>query len=212
MTPRPLAARLAALLSGLVTVLALATAAGCGSSSLPSPPGEARIDVNTPALAALKKAAGVEDCTPGDATPVDGGLPAVTLPCFGGGPDVDLATLRGPLVVNLFASWCAPCRKEMPVLQQFYEKYGDRVGVIGVDYTDSQTEPAMELVQRSGVTYPLLADPQSRLQGAAPFPNRMGVPLFAFVAADGTVSIATGGVDSVAEMVDLADQHLGTHL
>jgi thiol-disulfide isomerase/thioredoxin len=199
----------AALSAAALALLVLAALVGCGSTNLPAAPGDARIDVDTPALAAMKKDAGVEDCAPGDAAPVDGGLPEVTLPCFGGGPDVDLAALRGPMVINLFASWCGPCRKEMPVLQQFHERYGDRVRVVGVDYTDSQTVPAMELVQRSGVTYPLLADPQSDLQGAAPFPNRMGVPLFAFVAGDGTVSIATGGVTS---LVDLVDQHLGTDL
>lgn len=196
--------------------VALATAVlllgACGSGDLPSPPGEARIDVDTPALVKLKKQAGVQDCVPGDAAPVDGGLPEVTLPCFGGGPAVDLSSLRGPLVVNVFASYCGPCRTEMPVLQQFHERYGDRVGVLGIDYNDAQTVPAMELVRESHVTYPLLADPQSELQGASPFPNRVGLPLFAFVAADGTTTLAAGGVDSLHELVDLVNQHLGTDL
>jgi thiol-disulfide isomerase/thioredoxin len=191
-------------------VAAVLVLSGCTSDD--TLPGEAKIDVDTPRLAAMKKDAGVADCAPGDAAPVEGGLPAVTLPCFGGGPSVDLSSLRGPLVINLFAATCGPCRKEMPVLQQFHERYGDRVGVLGVDYTDVQTEPAMQLVKRSGVTYPLLADPQSDLQGAAPFPNLIGLPLFAFVAADGTVQFASGGVDSLDEMVELANDHLGTDL
>jgi thiol-disulfide isomerase/thioredoxin len=191
-------------------VAAVLVLSGCTSDA--SLPGEAKIDVDTPRLVEMKKEAGVAPCAPGDASPVDGGLPEVTLPCFGGGPDVDLSSLRGPLVVNLFAATCGPCRKEMPVLQQFHEKYGDRVGVLGIDYTDVQTEPAMQLVKRSGVTYPLLADPQSALQGAVPFPNLIGLPLFAFVAADGTVQLASGGVDSLDEMVELANDKLGTDL
>jgi thiol-disulfide isomerase/thioredoxin len=186
--------------------------AGCGTDDLPSPPGEARIDVDTPALRAAKEKAGVADCIPGDAAPVSDGLPSVTLPCFGGGPDVDLAGLRGPLVVNLFASWCGPCREEMPVLQAFHQRYADRVGVLGIDYQDPQTDGAMQLVRRSGVTYPVLADPQSALQGAGPFPNRVGLPIFAFVAADGAVSLEAGGVDRLEELVALTNEHLGTDL
>ncbi len=52
----------------------------------------------------------------------------------------------------------------MPLLQQFHEEYGDRVGVLGIDWQDPQVESAMaELVVDSGVTYPLLADPDAEL-------------------------------------------------
>ena len=194
---------------GLVVLLG-----GCAAD--PQDPGlqanEAQIDVDTPQLRQAKAEAGVADCEPGRGGAVEGGLPAVTLPCFGGGPDVDLSTLRGPLVVNLWASWCGPCREEMPVIERFHQQYGDRVPVIGIDYEDVQVEAAMELVRETGVTYPLLADPQAALQGAAPFPGRMGLPMFAFVDADGGVEVVAGGVDSVGALEDLVDQHLGVAL
>ena len=183
----------------------------CGSGGVPGP-GAAKIDVDTPQLRQLKQGAGVEACRPGTGSAVDGGLPDVTLPCLGGGKDVSLSSLRGPLVVNLWASWCGPCRKEMPVLEQFHRLYGDRVGVVGVDFEDPQTVSAMTLVQKSRVTYPLLADPQGALAGRAPFPARMGLPLFAFVDANGKVELAAGGVDSVDQLVSLVDDHLGLSL
>ena len=62
-------------------------------------PGESKVDVDTPALRDLKAETAVEECAPGDADA--GGLPELTLPCLGGGPDVDLSTLQGPMVVNL---------------------------------------------------------------------------------------------------------------
>ena len=199
------------LLLAAALAAALLVLSACGSGSVPGP-GAARVDVDTPQLRQLKQQAGVEPCRPGGGAAVDGGLPDVTLPCLGGGKDVTLSGLRGPLVVNLWASWCGPCRKEMPVLEEFHQRYGDRVDVVGVDFEDPQTLSAMALVQKSGVTYPLLADPQGALVGKAPFPARMGLPLFAFVDADGKVELAAGGVDSVDQLVSLVNDHLGVGL
>jgi thiol-disulfide isomerase/thioredoxin len=175
-------------------------------------PGPAQIDVDTPELRRMKAELGVEDCPEVEPEPVADGLPDVTLPCLGGGRDVALSGLRGPLVVNLWASWCGPCRTEMPVLQEFHEKHEKRVDIVGIDYEDPQVAGAFDLVRKSGVTYPLLADPQSSLQGAGPFPGRMGLPIFAFVDEQGRATVVAGGVDSLAELEDLVDEHLGVKL
>jgi len=119
------------------------------------------VDVDTPALRALKAKAGVDACRPGGST---SDLPAVTLPCLGGGSDVDLAKLRGPLVINLFAQWCGPCRGELPYYQALHAKGKGKVGVLGVDYLDTQPAQALELARASGVTYPLVADPAGTLR------------------------------------------------
>ena len=199
---------LAAALTGLLVL------AGCGDArdAVP-PPGEAKIDVDTPQLREMKRDAGVAPCAPGDAAPVDGGLPTVTLPCLGGGPDVDLSRLRGPMVVNLWQSTCTPCRREMPILQSFHEQHGDRVAVLGIDYQDVQTVAAMQLVQETGVTYPLLADPQSALDGADPFPPLRGMPFLALVDEDGrVVHRQFVALESEQQLLDLVDTHLGIRL
>jgi thiol-disulfide isomerase/thioredoxin len=198
-------------LSALAVVAVLASA-GCDAASVPAP-GPARIDVDTPQLRQLKREAGVEPCEPGPAHAVEGGLPGVSLPCLGGGPDVDLASLRGPLVVSLWASWCGPCRHELPILARFHEEYGDQVAVVGVDYTDPQTVSALRLVQDSDVTYPLLADPQSALSARAPFPVLKGLPFLALVDADGrVVHQEFGGIRSEDQLVDLVREQLGVEL
>ena len=190
---------LPAALAAAVLVLA-----GCNADDVPTPGGSS-IDVDTPALRDAKRQTDVADCVPGDAQ--DAGLPDLTLPCLGGGPDVDLATLRGPLILNLWASNCGPCRLEMPAIQDFHERYGDRVGVLGVDYQDAQPAAALALAKRSGVTYPLVADPGGDLNANAPVPVIRGIPMFVFVTADGDVSAVPGGIDSADELVELAQQH-----
>ena len=196
--------------AALVVLLALT---GCGGAADVALPGPAKIDVNTAQLRQMKEQAGVDDCVPSRREHVDGGLPAVTLPCFGGGPDVDLGALRGPMVVNLWASTCGPCRHEMPILQDFHERYGDRVQVLGIDYQDVQTEAAMDLVRQTGATYPLVADPQSDLSGAEPFPLLLGLPFLALVDAQGRVVHQEFTIlESRQQLVGLVNRHLGTNL
>lgn len=197
----------------LVVALAAAVLALAGCKADVPAPGAARVDVDTSQLRQLKHDAGVENCRPAHAGAVDGGLPDVTLPCLGGGPDVDVAGLRGPLVVNLWASWCGPCRREMPIYQRFFEQYGHRVGVLGIDYQDPQPTAALQLAAHTGATYPLLADPQTSLAGTHTFPVLRGLPWVVLVDADGTVVYkAAEEITSERQLVDLVDRHLGARL
>ena len=187
--------------------------AGCTEERGTGPlPGPTRVDVDTPKLKELKQEAGVEPCVPGEGEPVDGGLPEVTLACLGGGEDVDLSTLRGPMVINVWASWCGPCRTEMPVLQSFHEQYGDRVPVLGINWQDVQAIAAMELVVDAGVTYPLLADPNASFGIVDGMPIR-GLPGIVLLDADGGIAYrALEDLESEQELVDLVETELGVTL
>lgn len=140
-------------------------------------------------------------------------MPDVTLAGFDGGGSVDLGELRGPVLVNLWASWCGPCREEMPLLEEFHQRHGGEVSVLGIDYQDAQPAKAAELVAQTGVTYPLVTDPDGVISGQGAFPNLRGLPFWALVDADGTVThLKAGEVDSVDEIVTLAEEHLGVTL
>ena len=155
--------RLGALAAVPLLLLASCTSTGSTTTTGGAEP-QSNVQVDTPALRTEKKAAGVEDCTPTTAPPASQGLPDVTLPCLGGGPGVRLSGLRGPMVVNLFAQWCGPCRSEMPYYQQLHAKGRGTVKVLGVDYLDTRPSLAIDLVSRTGVTYPLVADPGGALR------------------------------------------------
>lgn len=140
----------------VLALLALLCLGGCGSSPATTS-GEPHVAVDTPALRALKQQAHIAPC-PRTTAAATGDLPDAALPCLGGGRAVDPAKLRGPMVINLFAQWCHPCRKEMPYYQAFSRKHAGHIAVLGVDWQDFQPALALRLAQQTGVTYPLVAD------------------------------------------------------
>ena len=172
------------------------------------------IDVDTPALREVKARIGMEDCEPGTGEPVEGGLPELTLPCLGGGPDIELSSLRGPVVINLWQAFCEPCREEMPALEEFHQQYGDRVPVLGIDFNDVHPDSALALAEETGATYPSIADPGGELMAEEAFAvARRGLPAFVFVDAEGkVVAQDSGGVESVAEIKAKVAEHLGISL
>jgi thiol-disulfide isomerase/thioredoxin len=75
------------------------------------------------------------------------------------GQVVSLAGFAGrPLIVNFFASWCPPCKRETPLLAKFYRDAKGSVMVIGVDAND-EAGPAEQFLRRAGVSYPIGFDP-----------------------------------------------------
>jgi len=62
-----------------------------------------------------------------------------------------------PVVVNVWASWCGPCRVEAPLLQKASQRYGDRVVFLGVDARDREPD-ARNFLRRYGITYPNVVD------------------------------------------------------
>src|SRR5207248_10634891 len=81
-------------------------------------------------------------------------------------PDVSLVDVAGrPLVINFWASWCVPCRKEMPAFEAVHRRRGDRVSFIGIDRQDDRSD-ALRFLARTGVSYPLGYDPDARLDAA----------------------------------------------
>lgn len=174
-------------------------------------PEQGSVDVDTPALRALRSQARLEPCRPtGAVEAAQGGLPEVTLPCLGGGSSVALAGLRGPMVVNLWAQWCGPCRQELPFYQRLHRAGRGTVQVLGIDYLDTQPGRALQLAASSGVTFPLLADPDGRLRRDL---KVRGLPGIVFVDAAGRVStVEFRSFGSYAELRDLVQQRLDVTL
>jgi cytochrome c biogenesis protein CcmG, thiol:disulfide interchange protein DsbE len=77
-----------------------------------------------------------------------------------------LKDLRGyPVVVNVWASWCGPCREEFPVLQQLSARYGKKVAFLGLNSEDSE-DAAATFLREEPLPYPSYTDPHKEVAGA----------------------------------------------
>lgn len=108
--------------------------------------------------------AGVAGCGELTTTPTPGGgSTGATLPCLTGPTEVNVDQLGGQLtVVNLWASWCSICRKEMAVLEAAHQSSDGTVQFVGVDTLD-EPGPAAEFLTETSVSYPQLYDQQGDL-------------------------------------------------
>lgn len=128
------------------------------------------------------------------ATPEDDASGALPLTL----PDIQLADLGGemhslrewadgPLVINFWATWCAPCLREMPMLETVWqERQGNSLTIVGiaVDRIDAVTP----YIEKTGVTYPILVGRSDAMEAAEAFgPDFAGLPYTVFVAGGGRV-------------------------
>ncbi len=201
---------------GVVAALVFALT-GCTQAStvtrLPDPtsttPSSAPTVASTADLPALKQRTGIGDCPVSDpdvAVRPDG-LPEVTLPCLGGGRETRLAGLRGrPMMINVWAQWCGPCRQEAPFLREVAAGDDSDLQIIGIDFRDPYPDLALEYAEAAGWTFPQLQDADqglAALQITAP-------PVTLFVRADGSIAARHAGAFTSSDQIrGLLADHLG---
>ena len=138
--------------------------------------------------------------------PLSEGLaPEFTLTLFDG-EQLSLSELRGQVVViNVWASWCPPCREEAPVLERAWRRYRDRgVTFVGLDYMD--TEPAaLSYLKEFDITYPNGPDLGSRISRAY---NVQGVPETFFITPEGEIAEVYVGPLSEAWLTGILERLL----
>lgn len=127
-----------------------------------------------------------------------GPAPAFALPeVREGGATVRLADFAGrPVVVNFFASWCVPCRAEMPAFEAVARSLDGRVAFVGIDHRDSR-RLARRLLDETGVSYPAAYDPGGSVAAAY---RLFGMPTTVFVGPGGTLVARRTGEMSRAEL------------
>jgi thiol-disulfide isomerase/thioredoxin len=129
----------------------------------------------------------------GGARPALGDLaPRVVVADFAGTP-VILPALGKPMLVNYWASWCGPCREEMPLLSAFAKQQGGNgVQVLGIALEEA--EPARAFLAARPVDYPVAHEQPSPTDSSVALGNRLGVlPYSVLIGADGRVLARRAG-------------------
>lgn len=173
-------------IAGLVLVIAAIVAIWPRSPEAPATPPEPDVAAD---VTAAREAAALEPCPDagGDLPPGLRALSGVGVECLADGSDVDLAVALAdrPVLVNVWATWCQPCKEELPLLAA-YAAEPDAVEVVGLAVQSTEAG-ALELLDAIDVRLPTLADPSGAAQKALKLP--VGLPASYLVAADGTVSL-----------------------
>lgn len=145
-------------------VLALALVASCGGDDTAEP----EVDTIVPSV----------DAETGDV------LPDVDLVPLDGGEEISLADVDGPAVVNLWATWCAPCRREIPDFEAVHQARGDEVRFVGINIGED-ADDAAAFLDEVGATYDQYLDSEgfvvTELRTAT-------MPVTLVLAADGTIA------------------------
>lgn len=161
------------------STVALLALNGCATTPAATP--VALSDAPTPRIPTLS-------ACPGKGAASD--LPSVHLRCLTSDTNVDMSRLAGrPVLVNLWASWCAPCQRETPLLVRAQARVGSSVEFLGVNSMDD-TNSARDFLAAFGVHYPQVVDSSGtllhRLGGS-------GLPMTVLLDATGRVTFTRHG-------------------
>ena len=134
---------------------------------------------------------------------------AVLLKCLDGKSTVDVGQIKGPALINVWGSWCGPCKEEMPIFVDFYSKYMDKVSLIGISVEESNVQEARDFIKLYGMSWPNLND----ADGSTREILGMGVPVTLFIDAQGKVAFRKIGVVTTIEELERDTQkYLGVQL
>jgi thiol-disulfide isomerase/thioredoxin len=130
-----------------------------------------------------------------------------TLECLDGNSNIVLEAIKGPAIINVWGSWCAPCREEMPFLRQLAAT--GKVQIIGIDVEEPNIEKGRKFVINQGITWPNLYD----RDGSTKSTFGMGVPVTWYLDSDGKVVYRHIGVlNSKRQLFLQVEKHLGVKL
>lgn len=188
-------------LAGLAVVAALVVALALQLRQPTALTGPGDVAPDPAALAAAREHAALPPCPAGT-----GDIPAlhgISVGCAADGSTVAVEralAVGTPVVLNLWAYWCAPCARELPALAQYQRDAGPAVTVVTV-HQDPAEATGLARLADLGVALPTLQDPDRRIAGALGVPNVM--PATVVLRSDGSVAqVLPREFDSAAQIAD----------
>jgi thiol-disulfide isomerase/thioredoxin len=127
------------------------------------------------------------------------------LNCLSGTDKISVESLRGPLIVNVWGSWCGPCKQEMPYFVDFHHQANGKVKLLGIAVEEAKAQDSKDFIISYGITWPNLYD----AKGITRAIFGMGVPVTWFIDEQGTVVYKhIGVVKSTEELIELTAKYL----
>jgi len=140
-----------------------------------------------------------------DKTIIDG----ISVECVDGSAGAVIQSLRGPMVLNVWGSWCTSCLDEIPEFVSFYGKAKGKVQLVGVAVEEAAPANSQRFIEKHGMTWANFYDRENKTRGYF----GMGVPVTWFIDAAGQVKYKKIGViKSEAELIDLTQKYLGVKI
>ena len=136
----------------------------------------------------------VVSCAPIKVLPINGEI----LECLDGSTGVAVDSIKGPALLNVWGTWCAPCRQELPHFAHYLTKH-DSVQVIGIAVEEKSPVIVKKFVETHGMTWPILYDANGSTRGKF----GMGVPVTWFIDSSGKVVHKKYGPFNSVEEIEL---------
>ena len=134
------------------------------------------------------------------------------MPCLDGEVSINFHQLKGPMVINVWGSWCEGCKEEMPYFVDLYKTQVFRSGqiqLLGVNVEESSKSDAIEFIEQSGMSWPHLED----LGGISKSIFGPGVPVTWFINKDGkNVGTKIGAYTKKKQLFDQFEKTFGIKL
>jgi len=137
---------------------------------------------------------------------IDNPSEEVIAECLDSSPGVNIAAIKGPAIVNVWGSWCGPCKDELPYFVEYFQTKDPQVQLIGVDVEEKRIEDGRMFARTNGIMWPNLYDQE----GTTREYFGMGVPVTWFIDGDGKVLYKKiGPIKSVEELRSLSFKFFG---
>lgn len=137
---------------------------------------------------------------------IDNPSEEVIAECLDSSPGVNIAAIKGPAIINVWGSWCGPCKEELPYFVEYFQTKDPQVQLIGVDVEEKRIEDGRMFARTNGIMWPNLYDQE----GTTREYFGMGVPVTWFIDGDGKLLYKKiGPIKSVEELRSLSFKFFG---
>ena len=137
---------------------------------------------------------------------------STVMPCLDGLAEIDFHQLKGPLLINVWGSWCEGCKQEMPYFVELYQNplfKNGQIRMLGVNVEEKSKDDVIEYIQKSGMSWPNLED-TSGISKAIFGP---GVPVTWFIDENGkTIDIKIGAYTNKKQLFNQVEKAFGIKL